>query len=196
MNLTIDNTTVKNVLFNGAEVGKFIFNGEIVYESTVTVTYIYNGSPTTVKVKKGALVSNYVPASVSGKTFVGWSTSKDSTTVKTIYAESDMTLYGVYKQTITKSSNSNPTTFACEWTSASVYVYCAMTGGLQPIGKIRINGQDRATIYDEKNASATVTIGAVNAVCSAYIYSNESDSSSPTLYGFVAKVTYKKLFVG
>ncbi len=76
-----------------------------------TITYRYNGTvDATSSVAHGTLVSSYTPPAVSGKTFLGWSTSSTGTTPQTIYATGNMTLYGIGRPTSAPVSGTPYTT--------------------------------------------------------------------------------------
>ncbi len=92
-----------------------------------TITYRYNNTVVkTSSVAHGTLISNYTPTAVSGKTFLGWSSSSTGKTPQTIYATGNMTLYGIGRpksapvsgtpyKTIGAGQNSNNTNYGGWW---------------------------------------------------------------------------------
>lgn len=62
-----------------------------------TITYIYGGVSTAVTYDIGSNITNYTPAAVSGRTFVGWNRSNTGTTAESLTATGNMTLYGIGK---------------------------------------------------------------------------------------------------
>lgn len=74
--------------------------------TSVKVDYQYGGQIVhTTEVMYGELVSGYIPPAVSGKTFLGWSRNLAEKTPETIYAEKDMTIYGICNASRKVSNN-------------------------------------------------------------------------------------------
>lgn len=98
MSLSFDGTDIKTINYNGTNLTKLIYNGVEVWTSQITVTYIYGGVSTEVIYNKGETITDYTPTDVSGRTFVGWTTSSTGTEAETLVAgEEDMILYGIGK---------------------------------------------------------------------------------------------------
>ena len=68
-----------------------------------TITYIYGGVSTAVTYDIGTNITNYTPAAVSGRTFVGWNRSNTGTTAESLTATGNMTLYGISTTTLNRT---------------------------------------------------------------------------------------------
>lgn len=90
-----------------------------------TITYIYGGVSTAVAYDIGSNITNYTPAAVSGRTFVGWNRSNTGTTAESLTATGNMTLYGIGKVSKTATSdnlttNNTSTGFSGSWPDNSI----------------------------------------------------------------------------
>ncbi len=176
-----------------------------------TITYRYNGTVVaTSSVAHGTLVSNYTPPAVSGKTFLGWSTSSTGTTPQTIYATGNMTLYGIGRPTSAPVSGTPYKTLYCGWehdddTEAS-FNLTVPAGGVTVkfTGKYRrgngwlqvgANGTWSGIVNVNRDTSGSVqvslqTTGTLNITVRAdrYKYSSDQESWQQVLYGETVQV--------
>ena len=113
-----NNTTLKNVRHNGQKVKKWYHNGTKVYSAGNVVTYYFNQNDYAQE-EIDSEASCLTPKTVdymnhfSGWTFVGW--REDNTASSTVLASKVMgdepiTLYAVYKRTLTATFNGNGAT--------------------------------------------------------------------------------------
>lgn len=106
MSLT-NNTTLKNMNYNGEKVKKWIHNGVQVFSAGSTVTYVVDsGVSYTEEVDSGAscLSPTTFTPSKDGWTFVGWredTTASGSVLSSKVMESEPITLYAVYAKTIT-----------------------------------------------------------------------------------------------
>jgi len=94
-NIKVEDNTILSAQWTANQVTKY----------TVTYNYSYNGGTSADKknmsISEGSSADLGVQAYKSGWTFVGWNTNKDARTVLSSYTvNSDVTLYAVYKKTI------------------------------------------------------------------------------------------------
>ena len=124
--------TTKNTLFYKGYNQAKIYLGSFLLTS-VTVTYIYGGNVVyTVSVPYGTLISDYIPDAISGRTFVGWSSTTTGTTAEDIYANGDITVYGIGKVSKKATSanlttNNSSTGFSGSWPDNSI-IYGVVQG--------------------------------------------------------------------
>lgn len=116
MSETHNGTVLKQITYNGQKVKKWYHNGVRVFSAGSTVTYyVDSGTSYTEEVDSGASClspTSFTPTK-SGWTFVGWredTTASSSVLSSKIMGDSPITLYAVFKQTVTISYNGNGAT--------------------------------------------------------------------------------------
>ena len=109
MSYSFNNTTVKNITYNGQTVKKWNHNNVLVYSSSIAVTYYVESSTKyTEEVASGdsCLSPKTFTPSKSGYTFIGWREDKaasSSVLTSKVMGDSPITLYAVFRKTITLS---------------------------------------------------------------------------------------------
>lgn len=116
MSVKINGTEIESMFHNGVEVQTWLHNGVEVYSAGKMVTYIVDTEKSyQEKVKKGQTCLNptsFTPAK-SGWTFVGWredKTASGDVLQSKVMGNAPITLYAVFKQTITCTFKSNNST--------------------------------------------------------------------------------------
>ena len=116
MSTRYDNSSdLTNVIYDGTELDKVVYNDTIVYQRITVNYYCENSVYRSVKVITGSSVSlaSSNAASKSGWSFIGWRLDKtaNGTVQSSITAgTSTINLYAVYRQSITVSYNGNGAT--------------------------------------------------------------------------------------
>ncbi|MCL1853004.1 MAG: InlB B-repeat-containing protein [Peptococcaceae bacterium] len=146
---------------------------------TVTYNYGENGGTsatvTSAQVNSGGAVSLTPTAAKTNWDFVGWNTNKDATTALTSYTmpSNNVTLYAIYKRTLTATlKDYNGTTAATR--TAAVTIYNKATGGTVTI--------PAANIYTGWTARGWSTAATANA-SPAIVSGSYTISANVTLYG-------------
>lgn len=109
MSYSFNNTAVKNITYNGQTVKKWNHNNVLVYSSSIAVTYYVESSTKyTEEVASGdsCLSPKTFTPSKSGYTFIGWredKTANSSVLTSKVMGDSPITLYAVFRKTITLS---------------------------------------------------------------------------------------------
>lgn len=113
-----NNTTLKNVRHNGQKVKKWYNNGTKVYSAGNVVTYYFNSSDYAQE-EIDSEASCLTPKTVDyinhfpGWTFVGWredNTASSTVVASKVMGDEPVTLYAVYKRTLTATFNGNGAT--------------------------------------------------------------------------------------
>lgn len=145
-------TEIEYMEHDGVEVQTWTHNGVEVYSAGKMVTYMVDsGISYQEKVKKGqsCLAPTTFTPSKSGWTFAGWredSTASGSVLSEKVMERSPITLYAVFKQTITLSYNGNGATSGST-ASQSGTRYYNNGGAYNPSFTLRSNGFGR-TYYN------------------------------------------------
>ena len=191
-----NNTTATIIKYNGTELDKVLYNKTTVYQRRTVTYYSESNSYVTQKVIVGNTVSlsSFHAKSKTGYTFVGWRVDKiasSSVLSSQTMPDSNLSLYAVYRQTITLSYNGNGATGGST-ASQSGYRYYNNGNINNPSFTLRSNGFSRTnysfvnwrmgsgsgTAY---NAGSSVTLSS-NTVFYAY-WQVSYTASTLTLWG-------------
>lgn len=150
MSLSFDGMDIKKICYARTNLTKLMYNGTEIWTNQITVTYIYGGVSTEVLYNKGEVITDYVPTDVSGRTFVGWTTSSTGTTAETITAgESNVTLLGIGRTTLTSAVRG----------AGGVSESCSVTAPSGSLGFISAYATAYTeTRYDGTISSATISL--------------------------------------
>lgn len=143
---TVNGVTLKNMNYNNNKVKRWIHNGVRVFNAGNTVTY-YVDTRTVYKEEVDSGASCLSPSTFtpykSGWTFVGWradTAANASVLSSKVMGDVAITLYAVYKQTITLSYNGNGSTGGFTAAQTGTRYYNASGNVANPSFTLRTNG--------------------------------------------------------
>lgn len=195
----VNDFVLKILLFNYIKVKKWIHNGVIVFKAGNMVTY-YVDTNTVYKEEVDSGASCLSPTtftpSKSGWTFVGWRADKTASgTVLSsqVMGDEAITLYAVYKQTITLSYNGNGSTSGSTASQTGTRYYNASGSVANPSFTLRSNGFAKnggntfskwalgSTGGTQYAAGATVTLSASTIFYAVWVGTDSTNLTSITV---------------